>query len=166
VISSRPRKPTRSRRHRPGHSPARQRSTTPRPHSQARSAPRVSAPPVSPQPSASSVSDSPAISSPAAASPPTQAAGSPESLSAPSAQAVPAPRPATTYSGPATASPDNRSLAAGPSGDNTSTAAPSTQVESPRTVSDPVNGSDKDFDRSIDNIIDQEMRRYGQGGGN
>jgi hypothetical protein len=29
-----------------------------------------------------------------------------------------------------------------------------------------VNGSDKDFDRSIDNIIDQEMRRYGQGGGN
>jgi hypothetical protein len=28
-----------------------------------------------------------------------------------------------------------------------------------------VNGSDKDFDRSIDTIIDQEMRRYGQGGG-
>jgi hypothetical protein len=27
-----------------------------------------------------------------------------------------------------------------------------------------VNGSDKDFDRSIDTIIDQEMRRYGQGG--
>jgi hypothetical protein len=91
--------------------------------------------------------------------------GSPESLPAPSAQAVPeqAPQPSTTYSGP-TSSPDNSSLAAGPSGDGTPAVAPSTQVEAPRTVSDPVNGSDKDLDRSIDNIIDEEMQRYGQGG--
>lgn len=77
------------------------------------------------------------------------------------AQSVPtdAPPAQASYSSAVASSPDSSALPAG-AGGQPSNDTECREVESPHTVSDPVSGSDKDFDRSIDSIIDQEMQRY------